>query len=42
MIRLGQGVLLAGVALILLPLGPAAALAGLILAGLGSAPIYRR
>ena len=40
MIRLGQGVLLAGVALILLPLGPAAALAGLILAGLGSAPIY--
>ncbi|MCI8473723.1 MAG: MFS transporter [Oscillospiraceae bacterium] len=40
MIRLGQGIILLGAAALLLPLGPAAALAGLILVGLGCAPIY--
>lgn len=40
MIRLGQGIILAGAAALLLPLGPEAALAGLILVGLGCAPIY--
>ena len=40
MIRLGQGVIAAGLATLLLPLGRNAALAGLILVGLGCAPIY--
>ena len=40
MIRLGQGVAAAGIAAFLLPAGEAAALAGLVLAGLGCAPIY--
>ena len=40
MIRLGQGVAAAGVAAFLLPVGQAAALSGLILVGLGCAPIY--
>ncbi len=40
MIRLGQGVILLGVVLLLLPFGSAGALAGLIFVGLGCAPIY--
>ncbi len=40
MIRLGQGIILAGVVFLLLPLGDGGALAGLILVGLGCAPIY--
>ena len=40
MVRLGLGVILLGVAAMLLPLGEAASLAGLILVGLGCAPIY--
>ena len=40
MIRIGQGVIAAGLAAMLLPLGEYAALAGLILIGLGCAPIY--
>ena len=40
MIRLGQGIILLGVAALFLPAGPQAALAGLILVGLGCAPIY--
>lgn len=40
MIRLGQGVAAAGIAAFLLPAGETAALAGLILVGLGCAPIY--
>lgn len=40
LIRLGQGVLLAGIAALLLPLSQAAALAGLVLIGVGCAPIY--
>jgi len=40
MIRLGQGVLAAGIAALLLPLGKTASLAGLTLLGLGCAPIY--
>jgi len=40
MIRLGQLILGAGVAAVLLPLGDTAALAGLVLMGLGCAPIY--
>lgn len=40
LIRLGEGVLLAGVAALLLPLGQTAALAGLVLVGLGCAPVY--
>ncbi len=40
MIRLGQGVAAAGIAAFLLPAGEAAALAGLVLVGLGCAPIY--
>jgi len=40
MVRLGQGVAAVGVAALLLPLGDAASLAGLILIGLGCAPIY--
>lgn len=40
MIRLGQTVIVAGVALMVLPLGNFGALAGLLLIGLGCAPIY--
>ena len=40
MIRLGQAIMAAGVAFILLPLGRGTLLAGLVLLGLGSAPIY--
>ena len=40
MIRLGQGIIAAGIAAFLLPLGEYAALGGLILIGLGCAPIY--
>lgn len=40
MVRLGEGVIGLGVAALLLPLGGQAALAGLILVGLGCAPIY--
>ncbi len=40
MVRLGQGGILAGILLLLLPLGQTAALLGLILIGLGCAPIY--
>ena len=40
MIRLGQGIILAGAAALLLPMGPEAALGGLVLVGLGCAPIY--
>ncbi len=40
MIRLGQGIIAVGIAAFLLPLGESAALAGLILIGLGCAPIY--
>ena len=40
MIRLGQGIILTGVILMLLPLGSAASLAGFILIGMGCAPIY--
>ena len=40
MIRLGQGVVLAGLALLFIPGGDAFALAGLALVGFGCAPIY--
>ena len=40
MIRMGQAVILAGLAAMLLPLGTYGALAGLLLTGLGCAPIY--
>lgn len=40
MIRLGQAVILVGLVLLLLPLSPAFGLAGLLLVGLGCAPIY--
>lgn len=40
MVRLGQGIIVIGIAALLLPLGDHAALAGLILVGLGCAPIY--
>lgn len=40
MIRLGQGLIGAGVLIMLLPLGAGASLAGLIIIGLGCAPIY--
>lgn len=40
MIRLGQVLVAAGIALIALPLGDASLLAGLVLVGLGCAPIY--
>ena len=40
MVRLGQGIAGAGVCALLLPLGASASLAGLILLGLGCAPIY--
>ena len=40
LIRLGQGMILAGVMFLLLPFGTGSALAGLVLIGLGCAPIY--
>ena len=40
MIRLGQGIVAAGIGLMLLPLGSAATGAGLLLTGFGCAPIY--
>lgn len=40
MIRLGCGLIFAGIAAMLLPLGEIAALGGLLLVGLGCAPIY--
>jgi len=40
LIRLGEGIILLGIILLLLPLGTAASLAGLIITGLGCAPIY--
>lgn len=40
MVRLGQGIAAVGVAALLLPMGNTASLAGLILIGLGCAPIY--
>ena len=40
MIRLGQGVIAAGVTVMLLPLGEIAATAGLLLIGFGCAPVY--
>ena len=40
MIRLGQGIIGVGVVVMLLPLGEFAAIAGLLLVGLGCAPVY--
>lgn len=40
MVRIGLGVIALGAAALLLPLGQTAALAGLVLVGLGCAPIY--
>ena len=40
MIRLGQSIIGIGAVVMLLPLGEAAAIAGLLLLGLGCAPIY--
>ena len=40
MIRMGQGIIAAGILVMLLPLGEMASLTGLILIGLGCAPIY--
>ena len=40
MIRLGQGLILVGIVIMFLPLNAYAALAGLIMIGLGCAPIY--
>ena len=40
LIRMGCGIILAGIVAMLLPLGNAAALIGLILIGLGCAPVY--
>ena len=40
LIRLGQGIMLVGIMSMLLPLGATGALAGLLLVGLGCAPIY--
>ncbi len=40
MIRLGQGIIVLGVLAMLLPLGEVAAMVGLMLIGLGCAPIY--
>ena len=40
MIRLGQAIIVAGIAIMVLPLGSFAAMAGLLLVGLGCAPIY--
>ena len=40
MIRLGCGIIIFGIAIMLLPLGKTAALVGLVIIGLGCAPIY--
>lgn len=40
MIRLGEGIILVGIAFLLLPFGETFSLIGLILVGLGCAPIY--
>jgi fucose permease len=40
LIRLGQGIMLLGVTVMLLPLGSAGAMTGLLLIGLGCAPVY--
>ena len=40
MVRLGQGIIAAGIALLFLPLGGRAAFVGLVLVGLGCAPVY--
>ena len=40
MIRLGQGIIVLGIILMLLPFGSGVAMAGLLLIGLGCAPIY--
>ena len=40
MIRLGQGVILSGILLLLLPIGEVTALLGLLFIGLGCAPVY--
>ena len=40
MIRMGQGIIGAGIVMMLLPVGEAGAVAGLLLIGLGCAPIY--
>lgn len=40
LIRLGQGIIALGIIIMLLPLGAAASFAGLMLTGLGSAPVY--
>lgn len=40
MIRLGQGIMVAGLVLVALPMGEAVLCAGLVLVGLGCAPIY--
>ena len=40
LIRMGQGVIALGIGAMLLPLGPGMSIAGLILIGLGCAPIY--
>lgn len=40
MIRLGQGIVVLGIVIMLLPLGAGATMAGLLLIGLGCAPIY--
>lgn len=40
MIRLGQSIIAAGIVIMLLPLGAMASMAGLLLIGLGCAPVY--
>lgn len=40
MIRLGEGIIVAAIAVMVLPLGNTAAMAGLVLVGIGCAPIY--
>lgn len=40
MIRLGSGIIIVGIAVLLLPFGETLSFAGLILIGLGCAPIY--
>ena len=40
MVRIGQGCILLGIAALLLPFGEGPALAGLVLVGLGCAPVY--
>ncbi len=40
MIRLGQGIILSGIIFLILPVGSGSALTGLVLIGLGCAPVY--